>query len=422
MRRKASKLLSRTAVERADYYAVCATLGLDPDAARRGKRRVTIWDTRLPAFGLCLLPSGRKVFVLHYKVGKRARKLTIGTTAQITADRARAMAQDALTQIAEGHDPMATKQTAEGLPVLRDVFEAFLNDPKKDGSQRSPQTVTSYRKLFERFLEPRLGDVRIDQLDQRLCNAALAVALEGEDGGRHITQYNRTRALLAAILRWAYERELIDRVPRMARKHAEKRRTPSATPEDFARLSAALAAFEEKTASRPWVCAILRMLILTGARTGEIISLRWSDVDFDAAEFRPSAFKGMTHANAKPRVIPITPEIEVLLRVAEGWRRPGNPHVFPGTGSHHYRALRKAWVEFRHGHLGDWDLRVHDLRHLTASAALNEGAIPTEQISAQLGHADTAITQRYARVQPDARREAAARISATVTRLMGDGS
>lgn len=417
---KVTRKLSKRCVDDADYDNIAREMGLDPYQARKADKRLIVWDGQLPGYGLSLTAKGSKSFVWFHKVNGKSRKLTIGSVNQINANRARELVHEAMQSVRDGGDPTQdAKQEAMVVLTVADAFEMFMADPKKDGSTRSEQTIYSYRKAYDRFVAPVIGSKPIADIDQAACNRVLAAALAGYSDAARTAQHNRTRAILKALLNWAWHREMIAAVPRMGRRYAEVKRTPSATRADIGILATALDAYETDNAHRPYVAAIIRMLIYTGARCGEVLGLRWDDIDAETQEILVRKYKGSTHANAKPRMLVITPAVAKLLAQAKTWQRPGNPYVFPGQRTGHYKALRKDWVVFRKQYLGGRDLRLHDLRHIAASAALNEGGMSTEAVGSVLGHKNHQTTERYVRVQTDAHHRAAHRLSETLEDLMG---
>ncbi len=162
----------------------------------------------------------------------------------------------------------------------------------------------------------------------------------------------------------------------------------------------------------PWIAAAVRLLLFTGARLSEILTLRWSEVDFDNGLLRlPDSKTG-----AKTIYLP-PPAIEVLRTLP---RIDGDPHVICGAKSGaHLVNLEKPWRQVRKAaDLGD--VRLHDLRHTFASVAARNGlSLPV--IGALLGHSQPATTARYAHPSADPLREAASRIAEEIAGKRGRG-
>lgn len=136
----------------------------------------------------------------------------------------------------------------------------------------------------------------------------------------------------------------------------------------------------------------LRLIVLfamtTGMRRGELLGLRWQDVDLE----RRVAVLHKTK-NSERRSVPIVPEVAELLREHGKVRRLDTELIFPGEGdgpvwfdAAWYAALKEAKVK---------DFRFHDLRHTAASYLAMSGATVPE-LAAVLGHKTLAMVKRYA--------------------------
>jgi len=150
---------------------------------------------------------------------------------------------------------------------------------------------------------------------------------------------------------------------------------------------------------------VLKLLMLTGQRAGEIAGLRWSEVDIERSYLR----LGDSKTGAK--VIPIgAPACEVLATVPAV---EGTPYVFPASsGKGRFQGVERVWQKVRVA-AGFPKLRLHDLRHSFASVGLARGdALPI--IGAILGHADVKTTSRYAHLADDPVKRAADEISRSV--------
>ena len=151
--------------------------------------------------------------------------------------------------------------------------------------------------------------------------------------------------------------------------------------------------------------AALRLLMLTGCRLNEILTLRWDDVDRKAGELR------LRDAKTGARMVPLTPTaIDVLAGID---RVPRSSWVFAGTTpDRHLSQLSTYWRHAR-GLCGLEDVRIHDLRHSFASRALALGETLT-MIGRLLGHTDVGSTARYAHLVRDAEKVAAAKVGDSI--------
>ena len=156
----------------------------------------------------------------------------------------------------------------------------------------------------------------------------------------------------------------------------------------------------------PYAIAALRLLMLTGCRLNEILTLRWDDVDRTAGEFR------LRDGKTGTRMVPLTPTAEALLA---GIRRvPHNPWVIVGKqpGSH-LPTITAEWYRLR-ARAGLDDVRIHDLRHSYASSRALAAGESLSMIGKLLGHADIQSTARYAHLARETERVSAARVGASI--------
>ena len=170
-------------------------------------------------------------------------------------------------------------------------------------------------------------------------------------------------------------------------------------------MGRALCELEAQSALRARAAAALRLLMVTGCRLTEVLTLRWDDVDRKAGELR------LREAKTGARMVALTP---AALRVLSELRRvPRSPWVFAGsTPERHLSNLTKYWHQVR-AHAGVEDVRIHDLRHSFASRALALGESLT-MIGSLLGHSDVGTTARYAHLVRDAEKAAVARVGGSI--------
>ena len=196
---------------------------------------------------------------------------------------------------------------------------------------------------------------------------------------------------------------------RHVEKYAERKIERFLSAEELARLGEALLEAERTQTELPSVVAAIRLLLLTGCRFSEIITLRWDEVDLERKCLR------LRDSKTGAKTVHLSePAIEVLQSVD---REPGNPFVIVGAkpGSHLVN-LRKPWCRIR-ASAGLDDVRIHDLRHSFASVAV-AGGLSLPMIGALLGHSQPATTQRYAHLAGDPLRQATNLIGGRIATAM----
>jgi integrase len=371
------------------------------DAIRPAKTEVVVWDSELRGFGFRVRPSGHRSFIVQYRNAQgRSRKVKVGEHGRLTPDEARREARLILAEVERGGDPAEELQKERQADSVRELVAAYLERhliPKKRQS-----TVSEYARLLEKVILPRLGDRKVADVTRRDVEA-LHRDMRGTP-----TQANRALALLSSLMVYAErveERPAGSNPCRYIEKYPEapRNRYPSAS--ELARLGEVLAEAERSGSGHPSAILAIRLLALSGMRRGEVLSLKWGDVDFQ----RSVADLPTSKTGAK-RVSLGAPVLELLSRAA---RAEGNPYVVAGERrGAPLVGLQKIWERLRH-QAGLDDVRLHDLRHGYASAGA-AGGESLLVIGRLLGHATAAMTDRYSHLSPDPLRSAADRISSKI--------
>ena len=364
------------------------------DAFQLGAKDTYLWDDELAGFGLKVTPAGRKVYLVQYRLGGRkgrVRRVTIGVHGRLTPEQARIEAKRLLGMIASGDDPAEQKQQKKDRPTLGQLLDVFLLE-HADAKLKS-STATEYRRLYRLYVTATLRRRAVADV-ARSDVARLHLAIESP------YQANRTLALLSKFFNWCEKhgyRTDSSNPCRHIEKYKEQRRERFLSPLELARLGNALAEAEANETTSTYVIAALRLLVLTGARLSEILTLKWSYVDFDNNQLRlPDSKTGAKtiYLNA--------PTLQILTDLP---RLEGNPFVICGKreGARLIN-LQKPWRRIRKA-AGLDDVRIHDLRHSFASVAAGSGqSLPV--IGALLGHTQPQTTARYAHLAADPLRAA----------------
>ena len=161
--------------------------------------------------------------------------------------------------------------------------------------------------------------------------------------------------------------------------------------------------------ANPAAVAAIRLLALTGCRVGEILALRWDEVDFEHGELR----LGDTKTGRSVR--PLGDVAAELLRTLP--TRPESPYVLPGAiEGQPLTEIKRVWHAVRYA-AGLPALRLHDLRHSFASVPA-DGGVSLLVIRSMLGHSRVATTERYAHLTRGPVRRAANSASADIASWM----
>jgi integrase len=197
------------------------------------------------------------------------------------------------------------------------------------------------------------------------------------------------------------------------KKYREEKRERFLSAAELRRVGEVLEEMEAEGLEMPSAIAAVRLLILTGCRLNEIMTLKWSYVDLAAATLN------LPDSKTGAKVVHIgKPVADVLRRIP---RLPGNPWVITGKNSGaRLSDLQPFWQRVR-ARAGLKDARIHDLRHTFASTAVTAGqGLP--MIGKLLGHTQVATTARYAHLAADPVKAAAEQVSSAIARsFVGEG-
>ena len=212
----------------------------------------------------------------------------------------------------------------------------------------------------------------------------------------------RATVVLGAMLAWATARGLrADNPAKGVKLNKSVRRERFLSSGELARLGEAFVTAEMAGVNRLSLAA-LRLLLLSGCRKNEILSLQWAHVDFEHAALR------LPDSKTGAKVVPLgAPALEVLANIPH---LPESPFVFPASkGKGHHVGLPAVWRKVA-GMAGLKDVRIHDLRHGFASVAVADGS-SLYIVGKVLGHTQAATTARYSHLDLDPMRAVADRTS-----------
>jgi integrase len=372
-------------------------LKLTDKVAKSTPAPALIWDQDVKGFGVRVTAAGSRAFVLNYrrKSDGRSRRYTIGSFPDWGTGAARDEARRLKRLIDGGADPVGDQQSVRGAPTvnrLLDRFEAEYLPRKRESTQRT------YRNQIKSAIRPRLGKLKV---------ASVSFAdIDALHRGLSETPYraNRVIALVSRIFAMAIKWEMRpDNPVRGIERNGEDKRKRYLSGDELVRLTAALAEHRDQQAAN-----IVRMLLLTGARKGELLAATWNQFNIEAGIWTKP---GATTKQKTDHVIPLSaPARQLLAELHKA--RDHSGYLFPGRLGHR-REIKDSWATICEA-AGIEGLRVHDLRHTYASALAGAGfSLPI--IGALLGHTQPSTTQRYAHLQDDPLRVATERAGAILS-------
>lgn len=379
------------------------------EALEPGDKDYFVWDGELSGLGVRVFPTGRKQFVLQYRYGRTSRRMSLGRFGAITQDQARGLALEALVKLRHDIDPVAEKRARRTALTVRELADRF--DEEHIAVHLKASTAKEYRRNIKLFILPAVGHLRIIDVTRA------DIAKYHHDWRHRPYQANRNLEIISKMFNLA---ELWGLRPdgtnprKHIKKYPEKKRERYYSASELQALGRVLRDMEDERIELPSAIAAVRLLLFTGCRLGEIMTLKWDYVDFGAKVLRlPDSKTGakMVHLGR--------PAITLLKNIE---RLPDNPYVITGRNpGAHLTDLQPFWQRAR-GRAGLKNARIHDLRHTFASVAVSHGkSLP--MIGKLLGHTQVQTTARYAHLANDPVIEAANDISSVIAeRLLGSAT
>ena len=400
-------------------------------AAQPAQSRYMIWDTDVRNFGLRVLPTGAKSYIVRFRIGKhrgaKERSVTIGGADEYTPQAARAKAKEFQVNGREGIDLDAELREATTAPMtVSEAIDLWIKEAspinRRTGAPRKRANIKLDVDRLEIHVRPLLGDkalrdiTKADVEKMRDAITAGRTAVKKKTKPRGVRNARggagtaaRAVRVLSSVFAHAVDHELVGRNPcRGVKVQPGKKCERYLTRTEAERLGKVLTAWDEAGQAQTGV-AVIRMLTLTGARRSEITNLKWSEVDFD---------QGFLRLGESKTGRSIRPLSSVALDFLRSWPHTHDVWVFPSeTGESPYQGIEKAWRELRKEAELE-DVRLHDLRHSFASFGISAGlSLPV--IGALLGHKDVSTTQRYAHLANDSARNAANDVGGIVAGAIG---
>lgn len=326
--------------------------------------------------GLQLRATGkRKTFYLYYRINGQERRPRIGEYGVLTINDARRIARKLLLQVAEGKDPSAQRQAGRDALSVADLVGIY-RDTKLPAKKSKKDIAVILNHIVRHLGGVKVADLDIERVEKMHREMSKTTPI----------QANRTIAYVSALLKLAERlraRPLNSNFCHLIERNPETKRKRYLTPgEEAAAVGAAL--FRHMYTDRHESALFILLLMLTGARRGEIGNARLTD--------RQGAFLHLadhkTAGSAGDKVIHLPkPAIDLL----DDPNRPQHHRVGFLVG---VRSPRELWEEVR-AECGCPDLRLHDLRHFFASIGVSMAGLSLSQVGGLLGHASPTTTKRY---------------------------
>lgn len=422
----------------------------------------SVRDTEVVGLGVRVRPSGSKSFILTYRLGGQLRKLTLGRADDgFGLEEARDRAREKLQDVREGVDPQVEKVAERNALTVSAMIDHYMKDGPALKPNKKASSWETNRTLFDCHVRPLLGRrlardlTRLDVAKFQLDVSQGKTARNEKTGYRkrsRVTGGKRVAALAVVTLGAAYEFAILtDLLKTNPTKGVERfqtvRRERYLSDREIAAISEALAQFEREDERHSVMADSVRLLILTGCRKSEILSLRWDFVDWEIGCLR------LPESKTGAKTVPLADAAVALLRWRWDESRPPeptrghnsgdvtsetvrSPFVLPALkGDGHFVGLPHLWTKvkaradkilrIKAAEAGKdsrdvrslLNVRLHDLRHSFASFAIADGA-SLFMVGKVLGHKQARTTEIYAHLSDDPLKQVANRAAARLAEAM----
>ena len=360
-------------------------------------REYTVWDSRVPGLGVRVRSNGGASYILLRKVDGRSRRIGLGPVTSLNVESARRRCNALLA----GAESESAQKTTCSVPLFRDfVIEQWkaVHYPWYKPSTRKRASGYLTRQLLPAFGSTPLNGITSGQVVRWFGRYS-----QSAPGGA-----NTALRILRAILNFAIACGHIETNPTLGvQSNRRKARNRFLSREEIRRLHRVLDEQSRKGPAARQEADIVRLLLLTGCRLGEVLQLRWCEVDSDMLVLADSKTgPRKVHLNAQARHIiddQLPGRSAYVFPSPRGFDRPRSPTL-------------PSWNSIRR-YAGIEDVRIHDLRHSFASHAVMSG-IPVPVVSRLLGHSNVRMTLRYSHLDQKDIEAAAERVGTALAQIL----
>jgi integrase len=326
--------------------------------------------------------TGARTFYVYRKVLGRPQRVRLGAFPDIGIEQARKLCQRTIGAISSGRDPMADRREARVKGMnLGELWAWFLESWAKPRKRSWRDDEIRYGVHLKQWSARRLTDITradVAALHQRVADSSSQ------------TTANRVLALLSTMFNKA--RMIGWEKPNPCagvEKFEEQSRERFLSGDELKQFFTALEALEDLN----WR-DFFKLCLFTGARRGNVLSMRWEELNLTAGQW---LIPGAKFKNGKPAVVHLPAPALVVL---ESRKDNGSEYVFPATSAKGHAIQPKyAWEELCESAKLK-DLRIHDLRRTLGSWQAASGT-SLAIIGKSLGHRSQAATAIYARLELD---------------------
>lgn len=341
------------------------------------KPREEFWDDSFPGFGIMVSIRGNKTWYYLYWFEGKKQRLKIGKYPALSLSEAHTKAIEARNLVARGIEPNPKKKANHSVTVkdiALDYFEKYAQVACR------PRTIDSYKSGIDKYIIPYLGDMPANEVRAKHI-FELRDTMEATGVTRAMS---RIQTLIGMIYTWAYQRDKVSHNPCYGLK------SPYPT-------KSAARPYTKKQIQIIWEFAdmkkehnALKLMLSTGQRPNEVISINRNEIDFDNNAW---ILPGSKAKNKKDHWIPLSPlSLDIINQSLE-------ESIFGIDYYKFYReTIREEWPIYREKRDLDFHLRCKDFRSTLGTHMSQELEIPDVTISRILNHSareDNTVTRKH---------------------------
>ena len=271
------------------------------------------------AFGLRVSPRNKRTWFVMYKISSgEIKRFSLGTYPQISLKDARKSASDAMAKVHDSIDPMGEKLTRRAAPTMSDLWDAYQEALSRKSKNKAGSTVYEEHRRWNTVISPVIGSMRVEDVTPMEISALLDKVAK-----KAPVSANRLHTLLRVMFKVALGKGWITIHPMQWLEKpggSEPPRKRVLTDDEICTL---WPCFDKV---RPNPRDALKLGLLTAQRPGEILSMRWEDVDMDNATWKQENTK-----NGSINLVPLSPQVMEILVARKPNNQSGSKWVFPSS-------------------------------------------------------------------------------------------
>jgi integrase len=397
------------------------------DSAQPKAKRQIIWDDSVSGFGLMIQPTGVRSYCFQYRTPEgRTRRLVLGKHGTLTPDMARDRAEECRRKVEQGQDPAQEKRERRAALSVAQLLDKYLASGKF--AEKAETTRAIDRGRIQHHLKPIFGRKIADKVSSEDIRKGFAAIRDGKTaatiktGRRGLARVQGGEGaarmairLLKAVYNWGIESKLLKENPAAGVDvgRDNERTAIIESMEQYSAIFATITTLENTAQVRRPAADAIRVIMLTGARRGEIAGLRNRHLNLKKGIATLDRKEHKTgRKTSKPRIIELPPAaLEIIARQPAG--KPDD-YVFQPAYGEGPLSLNKPWRLIRETAGVGHEIVLHTMRHSLATLMAMTGH-QAPDIAAILGHRDIKTSQKYIHLAEQHKKKLAERASAGIS-------